>query len=527
MGKIQTGTLFRTGTVGVAVALGCLQLAGCGKREVELDEAPSVVARVKLESELLYVDSNGGVVHAVNVMSKHLTATASRIDIPARPTLALARPASSEALVLCSGEQDANGEWLEKPALVAINTKHAVRRYELTVPLSNLQLTTDGKYAVAYGPDKNSASSELLSNPNRVALIDLEASPSSSNPVERTLKAPGGALSSVVLTEPLNVTGTNRPFGLFTFGDGLSVWDLSHPERPEIASEGLGAGGTVSLRRTVADAPNGTLYLIQSGITDLRVLALNNPSTGKDNDYWPSWNQLPLDSSSANDLMLYDEAGAPRVIVAVGSEVRIIDSNNSRVVPISVTSRIDNFYSFDGVAPGDTKSRKRLLGWSPNSNAVTFIEFADLESRGTRNMEVLQLGNTLLGVVPLSLTKLLTKFKGGGIGTLDLESRRFTPLSSSVELTAPLIESDAHRVWVGATSDDRVGYFDPSSLETGYVRLDAPIQQVFLFESGQNRKIVVSHDNPFGQMTVFDAATPSRATATVMDGFLLDGLVNR
>lgn len=515
------------------VGLVCL-VSSCGSRDNSLETAPFIVARAKLGQELLFVDRTDGIVHAVNVMKKTLSSSAERIDIPANPLVAMERPGTSEVLVLCGGARDANDEWTENPALAVIDSQHVVRIYELSMPLSTIETTADGRYALLYAPNTGAVSGDLLSNPNRVALIDLDhapsfndVEPSSNNPVERTLKAPGGALQTVTLTEPMNIVGEQRPIALFTFPDGISVWDLSHAERAEITSEGLASGGSVTLKRSVIDAANGTIYLIQNGLTDLRVLDLNNAATSKDNDFWPSWNQLPLDSLNASDLVLYTEQDEPRVLVAVGSEVRIIDSNDSRVVPIVVAKPVTQFYGFTGVAPNDPDVKARVLGWAPGQTAVTFIEFQDLESRGSRNMEVLELGKALAGVLPLSDTRLLTEFDYGGIGVLDLESRRFTPLTSSVELAAPLIESDAARVWVGSTGDVRVGYFDPSTLKTGEIRLDSAIEEMFLFEDDTERKIVISHNDPLGQVTVVDTKQPTRSKATVLDGFLLDGLVKR
>lgn len=499
--------------------------AGCGEREAPLAEAPIVMARAQLGKELLYVEQVTGTVHALEVVTQNLGASVRRIDIPANPTAVVRRPGSEEVLVLCSGAQDSNGEWLEAPAVIAIDTKHRVRVYELSVPLAKLQLSSDGRYAIAHGSAAASASSDLLGNPNRVALIDLDGAPTTDNPTERTLKAPGGALTSVTITEPLHVSGDVRPFGVFTFGDGISVWDLAHPERPEISSEGLGVGGSVSLRRLVTDAQNATLYIIQSSMSDLRVLDLDNPTTGKENDYWPTWNQLPLGSTNATDLFLFEDSGEPRVLAAVGGELRLIDANDSRVAAIPLANPVSQFFAFTGTAPGDAKLERRLLGFSTNAETVTFIELSDLESRGTRNLETLQLGAKLSGIVPLSDTQLLTKFIGGGIGILDLESRRFTPLSSAVELNSPLIESDARRVWVGAAHDERIGYFDPANLATGYIRLDAAVQETFLFEQGDDRRIVVTHDNSWGEVTVINATKPSRLASKVWAGFLLDGVV--
>jgi hypothetical protein len=458
-------------------------------------------------------------------MASELAAKVDRIDIPARPTLTVRRPAEDEVLVLCAGERDSNGDWLEKPALVAIDAKHEKRTYPLSTSLTKVEITPGGRYALLHTPDSDGSSGDLLSNPNRVALVDLSAKASDENPVERTLKAPGSVLSNVYLFDDVQIGGAPRPVGLFTFANGISVWDLSHPERAEIASEGLGSGGKVSLSRIVADADNGTFYLLQQGLTDLRVLDLDNPAVGKENDFWPTWNQLPLDSGAASDLVLYRDHDEPRVLVAAPNQVRIIDSNDSRVVPINTPVSVREFHSFDGTAPNDMGVKQRVLGWTVGGSTFLFVDLGDLEARGTRNMEVVEVGSTIREVMPLSPLELIVSFRDGGIGVLDLQSRRFTPLTSSVELTSSLIESDAKRVWVGAANDRDVGYFEPQTLESNSMRLDYPIQEMFLFELGSKRRVVVSHDDPWGRVTVVDGAKLSRANATVLEGFLLDGVV--
>jgi hypothetical protein len=452
-------------------------------------------------------------------------ANAARIDTPAHPIMATKRASKDEVLVLCTGERDANGDWVEKPALVAIDAKHQKRTYTLSTPLTKMDLTPDGRYALLHTPSSDGNSGELLSNPNRVALVDLSAKASDSNPVERTLKAPGSELTNVYLFDGVRIGGSERPVGLFTFGDGISIWDLSHPERAEIASEGLGSGGNVNLVRIVADADHGTFYLIQQWLTDLRVLNLDNPVVGKENDFWPSWNQLPLDSNSAKDLVLYQDHDEPRVLVAVSNQVRIIDSNDSRVVPINTSARVERLYSFEGAAPNDPTSKQRVLGWSSGASAFVFIDLADLESRGTRNMEVVEVGSVIRDVVPLSPLELIVSFVNGGIGVLDLQNRRFTPLTSTVELTSALIESGGKRVWVGARSDRQVGYFEPETLQASSMRLDDPIQEMFLFEEDSKRRVVVAHDDPWGKVTIVDGAKLSRSNAKVVEGFLLDGVV--
>ncbi|MGE5784225.1 MAG: hypothetical protein ACM3ZE_06525, partial [Myxococcales bacterium] len=117
-----------------------------------------------------------------------------------------------------------------------------------------------------------------------------------------------------------------------------------------------------------------------------------------------------------------------------------------------------------------------------------------------------------------------------GIGTLDLESRRFRPLSSDVELSAPAIESDARRVWVGGGAQNgasRIGYFAPATLATESLLLDSAVQELFLFERDDMRRVVVSHESLLGEVTIVDAAKPSRSNATVLTGFLASGWGDR
>jgi hypothetical protein len=500
-------------------------LVGCGDRSEKLEQWPDIAGRARLGQELLFVDRTDSVVHALDVMTKKPSASVDRIDVPAGPSVVAERPGADEVLVLCQGERDEDSEWVQSPQLAVIDAKHKVRNYDLSVAFSQIELSRDGRYALLHNPSNEAGETELLSNPNRVALVDLASAPSESNPVERTLKAMGGQLSKSYLIEPLEINGNSRPIALFTFANGLSVWDLSHPERPEIASEGLAANGSVTLDRIVADPDEGKLYLLQSGLSDLRVLDLNNVATSKDNDFWPSWNQLPLGSTGASDLVLYGDSDEPRVIAALGGQVRVIDSDDSRVVGVAVPGSVTQFYSFVGKSPNDSDEVQRLVGWDVGESSVVFIELAQLESRGTRNMEALELGQPLKGLVKLNDTQVLTVFDYDGIGVLNLETRRFTPLSSSLALSDPLIQSDAERVWVGATDDNQVAFFSPNSLETWSMGLDDPIEDMFLFEKNGERKIVVTHSMNWGHVTVIDGEKPSRATSTVVEGFLLDGLV--
>jgi len=544
-----------------ALALLALVL-GCGHRDAGLEVAPRIVDRARLGNELLFVDANHSEVDALDVTTADPTPSVARIHVSANPKFAIERkgwasfPGSSggaggggqtawrdplglgepegsgipaeEVLVLSDGSRDGSGEYIDKPTLAAIHVDHTVRNYELSAAYSQMRLSEDARFAILWG-QQSSGSEDLLSNPNRVALVDLEAEPGATNPYERTLKAAGGNISDVLLTPPLAIAGQSRPVALFSFGNGLGIWDITNPTHEDITAEGLSVAGTFLLNRVVADAPNAKLYLVQQNLTDLRVLSFGvAEDPAATNDFRISLNQLPLALSGASDMVPYTEAGATNVLVAAGNRLAIVHTNDSRFGQVVMTATAERLFSFEGRSPNDNDTKQRVLAWGAGRTAVSFVELNNLENAGTKNVEQLPLGYTLSNLVPLPNNLMLAVLSGGGIGTIDLNSRRFKPLSATIALSSPLIESDAHRIWVGGNgSDSRVGYFEPATLATGSLRLDDIVQEMFLFETGSERRVVVAHNNPIGSVTIVDAEKATRASSRALVGFLVDGLVNR
>src|SRR5512145_492319 len=202
----------RTSMLWVLLAL----VFGCGERRADVEVAPNVVDRSRLGGELLFVDASRDEVDALDVMKANPAASVARIKVPAAPRLIVERRGGvrrtvgkttapvdpmggvhlegnglppEEVLVLSDGTRDAGGDYVDRPALTRIDTKHKVRRYELSAPVGQLQVSHDGRYVLLWGPSDIEATDSLLRNPNRVALVDLDAEPSDVNPWERTLKA--------------------------------------------------------------------------------------------------------------------------------------------------------------------------------------------------------------------------------------------------------------------------------------------------------------------------------------------------
>ncbi|HEY5956359.1 MAG TPA: hypothetical protein VIV60_07405 [Polyangiaceae bacterium] len=549
--------------IGLILCLGACCFA-CGERHAGIDQAPDIVARVRLSNELLFVDASRNEIDALDVMKEAPTPTIARFSIPSRPRLAverkpgrsdgivnsdgtldaessagasqlqqLGRRAPNEILVLSDGKKDEGGDYTDPPTLSAVDSNHRVRRYELSAPFRQLILSEDARYALLWGQVAPSGEASLLDDPNRVAVVDLDAAPSAENPYERTLKSSGGYVANALITPAMAAgsdTTTPRPMALFSFKDGLSIWDPAHPEHEDItvAVDTSVSAQAFSLKRLVADTKNGKLCMILDGEKVLRVLSFV-PTTGASNDFTLSWNQLPLDVNGANDMVLYGESSNRKVLVASGSSLGIVDVNNSTVAHVNLASPGDRLYTYLGAAPSDNDIKQRVVVWGVGQRVVSFVELTNLEKGGAQNIEQVSLGSSpLANMIQLQPQLLLTVLQGGGTGTLDLSSRRPHPVSSSVDLGAPLIESDARRVWVsGGQGDSRIGYFEPMALRIGTLRLDAKVQELFLFEDTSTRRVVVTHDSPIGEVSIVDATTATRASSSVLSGFLVDGWVNR
>jgi hypothetical protein len=147
-----------------------------------------------------------------------------------------------EALVLSRGARGDLGVDPEPGSLTAIPSAGAARRYALGSPFNALSQTDDGRYAMAYFRPQ-SASGRLLYNPNEVAVVDLDAPPSSTNPTPRTVRSFGGVPNSVVFSPGIEIGGVSRRFAVVLSDAYVTLLDLDHGTYPYVTSSNPVSGG--------------------------------------------------------------------------------------------------------------------------------------------------------------------------------------------------------------------------------------------------------------------------------------------
>jgi len=500
-------------------------LVACGERRDGLEEPLQIVAKEPLASEMLYIDRSRDLAFAVEVTGESLEPRAERLALPARPRSVVRRAGEEELLILGEGEYDRAGD-VEAPAtLTRLDANHRRVTYELATVQSSLVQSEDGELALLFGVAEG-VDQGLLSDPNRVHLVQLGEAPSENNPYGKTIPAPGGQITQVQLTEPLSIAGQSRRLAVFSSASGLTFWDLSHPERPPITMELATSFGAVRVKRMVNDPDNGQLYLLLEGSADIFVISFLPSSTERDNDFWPSLNQLELGQATASDLLLMDEGGERRVLSALGQQLSVVRAKENVVTQIPVNAQVAQLLAFEGRSPREDEVRRRVLAYSSQSTVVAFVDLHELEQLGTRNVELLPLGHRLARVVPLPENRVLVTFEDLMIGIIALESRRFVPLTSNNPLNNPVVDQELGRVWVGESEQSEIGYFDYTTMAFDSLRLDSLIDRFDLVGVGDRRRLVITHNEELGALTVVDAKQPSRARARTIRGFLASGLVS-
>jgi hypothetical protein len=309
--------------------------------------------------------------------------------------------------VLSRGARGDLGVAPEPGSLTAIPSAGAARRYALGSPFNALSQTDDGRYAMAYFRPQT-ASGRLLYNPNEVAVVDLDAPPSTTNPTPRTVRSFGGVPNSVVFSPGIEIGGVSRRFAVVLSDAYVTLLDLDHPARPEVTVRLTLPEDPRAIRpeQVLFDAAEATIYLRAAASNDVYVLKLNAVSAtdAAQNDYRPTINQLAAGRSPA-DLALIGEAGMRRLlVVSPGSrDARVIDARANTVTTVPLDAAANRILLFTGASPGNPAARAQALLYAVDgvTQAVSFLELTDIDARRAQNVETLNLGRGVQSALPL------------------------------------------------------------------------------------------------------------------------------
>ncbi len=500
--------------------------AGCGERDPRLDTAFAFLPQqLALADRLLLVDPNGARALLIDVDDEPLQAATRAVDLPVGPQFAVKRNGTEEALILCSGRRS-NAESDAEPAELAVLAPDGeLRRFVLGAnPFSNLAQSSDGRFVLLW---KSGQAMRLLDNPNGIAIVDLHRDADDAVAL-RSLRSFGDSPLDVQFSPPMQVLGEERRLALVLSSGNVTLIDLGHLDRAETTVQLSSAGGAPVMPREAVFNPEAPeIYVRGASSEDVFVFNLEqrpDPGTDEDgvahNDFRPFIDQLGV-GGRPDTMALYDAGAGSRLLVLVGgTQAAVVDPSTSQTAMVTLPAQASAALLFSGVSPRDRQLGQRALLYQPNSAAIAFLDLEELEARGGRNLERLNLPRPLVKLIPmLEEQRALIIHQEGGVSLLDLEERTISPITSNMPLADAAFDAANGRLWVGPPGQSFVAYLDLATGDTPEIRLDANVKAVVpMFGSG---RVVALHESTVGYLTVLDADEPSRESARSLRGFLL------
>lgn len=522
--------------------LAALALGACHPRSEDYDLSLDALPPVTAGAAMFFVVPASAQVVVAGLAQPD--AAPRHVAVGTDPVLVQVRNEGSaprdEAVVLSRGARGDLGVTPEPGSLTAVTAAGGARRYTLGSPFNALAQTEDGRFALAYFRPQT-ASGRLLFNPNEVALVDLDAPPSATNPRLRTVRSFGGVPNDVVFSPRIEIGGVPRRFAVVLSDAYVTLLDLDHPARSEVTVRLTLPEDPRAIRpqQVLFDADEATIYLRAAASNDVYVLKLNAQTVTDAalNDYRPTINQLAAGRSPA-DIALVGEAGARRLlVVSPGSrDARVIDARANTVTTVPLDAVANRILLFNLAAPNDPTPRARALlyGTDGLSQAVSFLELTDIDARRAQNVETLNLGRGVQSALPL-LDRGVVMFghqTSAGLGQLsllDLARRTAAPIYAEVSLLGAQFDSDRRSLWIAPRGSNRLGFIDLQTFRPGEIRLDAPTERVVPLRgdaAGRNRVVAV-HDGAGGWVSLIDANDPRRESVRSLRGYLLSDILDR
>jgi hypothetical protein len=333
----------------------------------------------------------------------------------------------------------------------------------------------------------------------------------------------------------MQVLGEERRLALVLSHKNVTLIDLTHIERTETTVQLSSSTGTaVEPTQVMFDPALPKLYVRGAASQDVFVFTLDKRPGGtsdpgdtlEHNDFRPSIDQLGV-GAPPSDMQLYTAStdNETRLLVLSADALRASVVSPTMVTDVTLQAHATHAMIFNGPSPSDHNDANRALLYEDMGSALQFLDLADVEERGKRNLESVDLDGPIVKLIEMPGEQRVLVLHAKGVSLVDLATRTVSPLSSDQQLTDAEFDAQNHRLWVGPPGQSFVGWLELGSGDTHELLLDASISSLVpMFDSNQ---VAVIHDSPVGYVTVLDAKKPTREGARSVRGFLIAGLLDR
>jgi hypothetical protein len=399
--------------------------------------------------------------------------------------------------------------------------------YDVRAPFSSVALSPDRRRAVLYfGAD---VGTQQLHNANQVAIVDLAGDDARNV----TLNGFGGALRAVQFPgqivegerAPIVVAGVEHDIVAFLAASEIVLLDMDDPALDQVAIPlGMDIGFAPSatlLRPGNALFPDPALFVRSSSGAEIGMLTLLGEADGSG---FTAQISLLSVGKSGSDFVLHDSGEVPYLISTdpVGSALTFTDIRTQGGFAVMLATHASALFLRDAEVDGSTV--RQVVAWHPGGVALSTLDLGGIEDSLTRKPRQLKIETGVESLVQLDNDRALIG-SGTRLYVVDFRSEQVTPLSSNTPYDALGSALVGDRLLLGTAGQQWVSTVDLETLNPESMLLDDPITS-FHYLPGPGR-IVVTHDEPIGQLTVIDPADPARSTSRVHWGFLLSGVLDR
>ncbi len=402
----------------------------------------------------------------------------------------------------------------------------APTKYEVGSQFDKIAFDPEDQFAILYHGEKNTSSG--LYNPNEIALVDLEAAPSKSNPKILSVSMDGRKIDMVNFISGLKIGGSERKLAVFIAGSISRILDLSDPENIWVKVPLLPTSSNIdfSAQEIIAvdeeeDCENASceakLFIRSANTQDIYYISMGRDPEGFQGVQTKQLEAggLPLDMEIVKD--------GDNLLLAVlsrsgnNSKINFVDIDTSAAFNIVISDYLETIRLInDGI-------NEKLVFWGNSSYSVYFLKLENIVKEKGRNLtnQIIQGGINLAR--ELENDRLLIVPRNEDLVLLDLATQKASMLSSggTYDWQAARIYKDVF--YVLPQNADRVDYFNLVTGRPDTLILDD--KSISMHIIGGRNTGLIWHSIPTGRVTLFPLDAPSRANAQVLDGlWLVDSL---
>lgn len=508
-------------------------LAGCPE-DAPLFQAPyATLGPVAVGGRIAWVDQSRGLVHLVTP-SLEGDVDHDVVRIGHDPEVVTTDRQGERLLVVTHGTAGGPGLPAEDQALWVVDAATAVaERWDVRSPFTAVAAHPDGHRLFLHFDQSVHQRTELVYNAHEIAVVDLDVPAGPDNPRLDTVRSFEQVPNRVEFAPTLQIAGEELDFAAVLGADYVTLFDLDHPDRTEVSIP-LTLDPTldhVDPTQVVFHQPDPSvdpvLYVAASGSQDVFAFTLRGiEDTTTGGHHFVVAPNLYAVGALPTDLTPVDLDHGGALLVTTGApRLWIIDTRSSQATAVQLeapAARVLEVPAVEGAVP------EELLLWAPNSPVVQLALVAGLADSVERDINAISLPGGVADVqlLPDGVSAAVVHDDAHrSVSILRLDDRSASALTATAPLNRSVWSADGGTLFVAAGSDARLSIIDVADRHPEDLRLDEVPTGLFLVQGAD--VLVVTHASAEGLVTLVDATRPTRATARMLQGFLLEGLLDQ